>query len=233
MPRVLVTDGAPVLKSKRFTAFCDKWAITHLVFPPSASPYHGWVERPHKLLLDTLRILRLEYPNNNWVDLLPLAQYLINSRPYDADDVSGLTPLHVVYNSVTVREADVDTCKETLREAGLSHLIFEKPADYVARGNKLRQKQEGITNQYLKWFSQRRSDIQERLEKQLTGVRHPQFPVGSQVMIYRPPSSKIATRLTGPCEVTAITSTTTRRVRRPDGREVLESITNLIPHHPP
>jgi hypothetical protein len=232
VPRVLVTDGAPVLKSRRFTAFCDKWSITHLVFPPSASPYHGWVERPHKLLLDTLRLLHLDYPGHNWVDLLPLAQYLVNSRPYDPDDESGLNPLHVVYNSVDTRDMNIEACTEVIRDAGLSHLIFETPADYTARGERSKRKQEGITKQYLQWFAKRRSDVQARLKKQAHDMRHPAFPVGSQVMIYRPPTSKVSTKLTGPCEITAITSSTTRRVRRPDGREVLESITNLIPHQP-
>ena len=49
------------------------------------------------------------------------------------------------------------------------------------------------------------------------------------VKVYRPPSSKVATRYSEPREIVDITSATTRTVRRSDGRESLEYVVNLLP----
>ncbi len=234
IPRVVISDGAASFKGKTFTMFCRKWAITHLVFPPHAPTYHGWVERPHKQILDQLRLLQVEFPSRSWVELLPLAQYLVNTRPYDPDDPVGLCPLHLVFNG-SLNHDDREATLEVLRFSGLDHMVYEPKDAYAKRGEKLRRKQEELTNRYLKIFRDRRTFTQEKLKKQLkrNSAQQPQFPVGSMVKVYRPKTSKIACTYTGPFEVIDVPSAATRRVKRADGRTTLEYVVNLIPINPP
>lgn len=234
-PRVLVTDGAPSFKSKVFEAFCLQHKMIHLISPPAASSYHGWYERSHKLLLDQLRLLVIDHPNMGWTELLRLAQYLCNSRPYDNEDSSGLCPLHLVHSGTTGHNLTIDELPEsevlnTIRRIGIDHMLPDLPDHYRRMGERLLQRQKTLIRKYDGIFRAKREEVKKKLKTILKDKPQPEFAPGTYVRVYRPKASKVSPTFSEPRKIISAPSKATRIVENKDGKHVLEYIANLVPY---
>jgi hypothetical protein len=233
-PRVIITDGAMSFKSRKFELFCIKHRIIHLVSPAQAPAYHGWFERPHKQLLDHLRMLVVDYPSVGWTELLPLAQFLVNSRAYEPNDETGMSPLHLVYNIQRPKPELMDAWPDEellgyLEETGISHMIRELPQKYEEAGERLRKRQKTLMARYIDIFQAKRDQVKSKLKERLTKQPEYKFEIGTEVRVYRPKASKVAPSYSDPRTIVGIPSSATRMVQAPDGKKTLEYIANLIP----
>jgi hypothetical protein len=235
-PRVVITDGGSCFKARLFTEFCRQNSVRHLMSPHYASAYNGWHERSHKSLLEQLRLLQVEHPNLGWPDLLSTAQYLVNSRPYSSSDDTGLSPMHLVFgNSKTISRSIWDLeeldpeIESELKTMGLSHLLRDIPEKYAKVTEELRNQRLSAVTKYMAMFEENRDRIRESLKKNLRNRPELEFPVGSWVRVYRPPSSKVAAQFSEPRMVIERTSDATRLVEKIDGKKSLEYVANLAP----
>ncbi len=233
-PAVIVTDGAPAFKSKRFQTYCIKHSIHHLVSPPHAPAYHGWYERGHKSLLDQLRLLVLDHPDRNWVELMSLAQYLVNTRPYSTTDPTGLCPLHLIFPSSAPGAGSLQHLPDKgivgeLQRCGLHHLINQIPDKYKQAGERAHKRQKSLMDKYHHIFEEKRSKIRERLTETLK--RQPKYTLeaGTYARVYRPKACKIAPVYSEPRRIVSEPSAATRLVEQFNGRTTVEYIANLVP----
>ncbi len=234
-PRVIISDGGSCFKARLFAEFCREHGILHLMSPHYSSPYNGWYERPHQSLLSQIRLLVVDHPNLAWPELLSTAVYLTNTRPYHLSDEAGLCPLHLVYGNSKVWsdiwevEGADDAVREEIKNLGLSHLLRDLPAKYEKVGEELRHKRSSHIQKYLAIFEQKREQIRKRLLENIETNEDRNFPIGSWVRVYRPPSSKVALAYSEPRKIIEMPSQATRIVQKIDGKTQLEYIANLHP----
>ncbi len=237
-PRVLVTDGAMSFRSRVFETWCLKHRIVHLVSPAAASPYHGWYERPHKQILEQLRLLIVDQPTKGWSEFLPMAQYLVNSRAYDFNDDTGLCPLHLIHVGSTATYTDIDklpdeSLLQKLRDIGIDHLLPELPEKYKRIGAKLHSRQRSLLQKYEALFKAKRNEAKKRMKEASQNQKIYDFEPGTYVRVYRPKSSKVAPSYSQPRKILSAPSQGTRFVETSEGKKTLEYIANLVPYFPP
>lgn len=234
-PRVIVTDNGSCFKAKTFSEFCGEHKILHLLSPSYASAYNGWIERPHQAILDQLRLLVIDHPSIPWTQLLPTAQFLINTRPYDFDDETGLCPIHLVYanskvpTSVWEMEPIDQSVVDELKRIGLDHMMKDIPMRVQEVKEQMRLKRQSAIQKYLGIFEHKRDEIRERLKNMVKELPEGAFPIGSWVRVYRPPASKISPAYSEPRKIMGIPSQATRLVQKIDGKQTTEYIANLAP----
>ena len=234
-PRAIVTDNGSCFKAKTFSEFCGEHRILHLLSPSYASAYNGWIERPHQAVLDQLRLLVIEHPSISWTQLLPTAQFLINTRPYDFDDETGLCPIHLVYanskvpTSVWEMEPIDQSVVDELKRIGLDHMMKDIPMRLQEVKEQMRLKRQSAIQKYLGIFEHKRDEIRARLKNMVKELPEGAFPVGSWVRVYRPPASKISPAYSEPRKIIGIPSQATRLVQKIDGKQTTEYIANLAP----
>lgn len=224
-PRVIVTDAAPSFRSKRFKLFCLQHRMIHLLSPAYSPSYHGWYERPHKSILDQLRLLVLDFPSKQWTLLLPEATYLTNCRPYTETDV--LAPIHLMHVGAFIVSSPFHQLPDEalMEKLNLLHL-FQPPAERLVQlGERLRNRHQRRLHDYLEVFKAKRQAIRRRLQTSVKQQRD--FAIGDMVRVYRPPASKIAPGWSMPRKIVGAPSKGTRYVLREDGKTSLEYIANL------
>ena len=234
-PRVIVSDGGSCFKARLFSEFCREHSILQLMSPHYASAYNGWYERPHQSILSQLRLLAVDHPDEAWPELLSTAVHLVNTRPYDLSDASGLTPLHLVYanskftsNLLELDELDAET-KATIKQLGIDHMLRVIPEKIEALGDQARNRRQSAIQKYMAIFERKRDNIRARLLETLGEDPEREFPVGSWVRVYRPPTSKIGVAYSEPRKIVEAPSQATRLVEKVDGKRVLEYVANLTP----
>ena len=230
-PRVIVSDGGSCFKARMFSEFCREHGILHLMAPHYSSAYNGWFERSHESLLQQLRLLVVDHPELSWVELLSTAVYLVNTRPYDLSDESGLCPLHLVFGNSNWKAERIDgEIIAEVKRLGIDHLIREVPEKYQRIGEEWRARRQSAIQKYLAIFEVKRDRIRTRLKDKVGEDLSREFPVGAWVRVYRPPSSKVTVAFSEPRKIVEITSEATRLVEKADGKRNIEYIANLNPY---
>jgi hypothetical protein len=237
-PRVIITDGGSCFKAIEMGVFCKLHGIIQLMTPSHASSYNGWFERSHQTVLMQLRLLRSDEPLLPWEQLLTTALHLVNSRPYDLSDEMKLCPLNLVYANSQLKSGIIhDPINESslsiLRDSGLDHLLKSCPDRVQDIVSELSERRLAALEDYLKFFEQRRSAIQDRLQKDTSEevLNEDYLPVGSWVRVFKPSSGKITSNFSIPQQVVGRPSAGTRHVQSVDGKVQLVYVGNLVPDH--
>ena len=228
-PTVLVMDNAPQFRSKLFARFCVRHDIRRCHPPAYASPYNGWIERSHKGILAGLRALVVGDSTIHWTHHLPEACYLLNSRPYEDDDPTGLSPIHLIYSGQQLLRDDLSKMisEELLEKAGIAHMAVVDRDELRAYAEKASGKHKRFMQRYEAIHNAKRLQIRERLRRNLTDKSH-SCPVGSWVRVFRPLRTKVSIKWSEPRKVVEAPTPSTRVVERGDGNRSLEWIANLM-----
>ncbi|KAG9390688.1 hypothetical protein J8273_6925 [Carpediemonas membranifera] len=100
VPKTLQSDGGTQFRNSIFSGLADRIGfVTHYT-----TPYHpqsnGIVERANSLVERILRARRYHIASNEWIDSIPIAQWLLNNT---ARVPTRLTPAEIVYGFSPVR----------------------------------------------------------------------------------------------------------------------------------
>lgn len=91
LPHNIVSDQGTIFTSKLFTAFCSALGIDHQLAITAHHATNGKCERYIRTLQQYLRTYILD--QQSWVDLIPIAEYAINSTPLSS--LGGFSPFEV------------------------------------------------------------------------------------------------------------------------------------------
>ena len=228
IPTIIVSDNAQVFKSHTFRRFCIRHNIRQVFQPPYSSAYNGWFERSNESILSALRVLVAQSPSKHWAESIETACYMVNRRPYDLTDPTGLCPLHLVFAGARFQEEvlDPDEVEALAARAGVCHLLEPHSAEYVSYAQKVRAKYLRTLRNFEHIYASKRNEVRSRLAKKLKDSSD-KFEIGTWVRVWRPTANKVGVRWSPPRLVVAKPSSSTRVVQREDGSTSIEWIANL------
>lgn len=93
-PGMLITDNAQNLTSDEIKRLLERWGVVGKTLPRYSPWYGGWYERGHQTLMKCLSALVME-SGSNWKKKLQEAVLYYNTRPFEYDDGTGLSPHEV------------------------------------------------------------------------------------------------------------------------------------------
>lgn len=186
-PRTIVSDRGTTFTSEYWGTLCYYLATSRLFSTAFHPQTDGQTERMNQTLECYLRCY-INYQQADWADLLPSAEFVINSA---VNTSTGQTPFNLVYRfSPSLR---VNIARDPL-EAGLGNKAAVEKADSI---------KESLQN-----GNTAREVAQERMEKHYNARRKGiSFQVGEQVMLNSRhirtlrASKKLADQFLGPFEV--------------------------------
>lgn len=115
MPKELITDRDPRFRAKFWQTLVHKLGTKHKMSTTAHPQTDGQTERTNQTLEQYLRFY-LNYRQNNWVELLPLAQYAYNSTSTEATQT---TPFYANYGFDPTAFGEPQICEVLAQKAML------------------------------------------------------------------------------------------------------------------
>jgi transposase InsO family protein len=231
-PRVVISDNGPCFKSKKFQLLAARRGFETCLLPPYASTYAGWIERSNLSIQEALKALIAQTPYKKWDELLPAATHIVNSRPYDLNDETGLCPLDLVYSGHAERNIQGYDDEELLKQANIAHLTRPSTSRTNELKTKLKEQNSKWLRKYEEIWRKKRSDCRAKILKYGRSKPLQELEPGSYARVFRPSTNKVGICWSEPRKITGKPSEATRHVERPDGTTSLEYIANLQPCSP-
>lgn len=207
-PHDIVSDRGRHFVSKLWSGICAALRIKSNLSTAYHPETDGQTERVNQILEQYVRVYT-NYQQDDWVDLLPLAEYTYNSSPHEA---TGVTPFFANKGYHPQLTADVDTLLPGTAKAIASNL--------------------DETHAFLREALSRTRDRYTRSTEDRR-VPSPSFAVGTKVWLdardiaTKRPMKKLDNRRLGPFEVIAIVSPNARRLKLPHALRFIHNVFNV------
>ncbi|KAL0205957.1 hypothetical protein P9112_001264 [Eukaryota sp. TZLM1-RC] len=137
IPYSIHSDNGPEFANNVFKSFCEFFSIDVTNSIPNFSQSNGLVERRHRVILQNLKKLLIDFnAYDNWSEYIPYVQLLTNSSK---SSVTGFSPFELMFGSDVSPSADPLSIFSTMKKA-----TTEVPfiLDIQSKFNRLKEKRE-------------------------------------------------------------------------------------------
>ena len=209
MPKEIISDRDPRLMSDLWQSICSMLNVKHRKSTAFHPQTDGQTERVNRVLEEVLR--HFVNPNqNNWDDLLPTAEFAINSAYHESIKT---TPFYLTYGCVprtplTVHlESKTPAAQDFVREAQVA-LQRVKDTLYAAQ------------RRYKALYDQKRRDVELKVgEKVLLNTKNIKFTPSS--------SRKLMPRWIGPYEIVKVVNPVAYKLSLPGPMQRLHDVFHI------
>ena len=215
MPSWLISDGGSHFKNKAMRLLTEHMQMEHHITLAYCPWANGAIEIVGKELLWTARALlsELGYSATDWDFLLPLIQYILNTR--ERDVLGGRTPIEVMTGYKPQTALDMVLWKGTLLKDAEGHVVKRDQVEHYCV--KLAAALDAMHQKLANEEAERR---QKRFAKAANTKRGIQFEIGDLVMVaawgnaaHVQRSSKLCPNWQGPYEIVEPISVSAYKVR--------------------
>jgi hypothetical protein len=194
-PGMLITDNAQNLTSDEIKRLLERWGVVGKTLPRYSPWYGGWYERGHQTLMKCLSALVME-SGCNWKKKLQEAVLYYNTRPFEYDDGTGLSPHEVfrgrrLWNPWNSPVGGIDAVHGELRDHAVA-VVRER---------------ERIGSLFEEIWIRCREAVMKEIKRKQKGSE--KFKVGDYVYVFVPPElreNKLDVRWEGPYRIDKVLS---------------------------
>ena len=205
VPHDIISDRGKLFVSKFWSSLCELLGIKANLSTAYHPETDGQTERVNQILEQYLR-LYINYQQDDWIHLLPLAEFAYNNTPHSATQVSPFFANKGYHPQLEIGVNNVS-----------SYAAQQYAEDLSSLHQYLREQIRIAVDQYTSAAASRRMPA-------------PKFKVGSQVWLNgrniktKRPSKKLNHRFIGPCKIIAKISSHTYRLQLPDSLKSLHPV---------
>ena len=137
LPKRIITDRDKLFTSKFWTSLMQQLGIKHSLSTAFHPQTDGQTERLNQTLEQYLRSY-VNYDQDNWVELLPTAQWAYNSSDNEAIRMTPFEANHGYNPTITVQQPEVDTPRATKTATSLQQTHAHLQQEWIFLQNRMK-----------------------------------------------------------------------------------------------